>query len=886
MEQAFATEMHNYQVAGELHHANAVAASIPRALASVVNGVVSLHDFRLQAAHRRGAPVRRSGRGGASPQATYGGGTNYLAPADFATIYNVGPLYDAGVDGTGQAIAIVGRTDIVLSDVEVFRRSFGLSPNDPIVIHNGPPPGDLGGDEELEADLDTEWSGAVAPQATIFFVVSASTAATDGVYLSAQYIVDNDLAPVMSTSFGECESAMGSANLAFVGGLWAQAATQGITALVSSGDAGAAGCNGGGDWTGSGLAVSGLCSTPNDVCVGGTEFVDTANPALYWSPTSDPVTQASALSYIPEMVWNESGANDGAYLWSSGGGASSVYAKPYWQVAPGVPSDGVRDIPDVALSAALHDGYLIEQGGDLNYVGGTSAASPSFAGLIALVVQQTGARQGNANTSLYPIAANQFHGSGAAAFHDITVGNNSVPGVTGYASGLGYDQATGLGSVDAAALLAAWGGAAECHAPPVSTALAASAHGAAGFTLTWGASPGATQYLVLRASAAGGPYSLAGLTADTTWVDSGLACGITYYYAVVAGNGTCLSARSAPLAAATGACGSSCTTLYSANFESGSGLFDWTAGGADWRGIQACPAHSGSHVFRFGGATCSDDYANNDYSMAQPQGATGIIVPAGTVHTRLSFWHAYDFETGYDGGTLMATLNLAAFSSGRFFYVPSSAILSGASYNGRTASDCVSPLLAGVPVFTGTQSSFVNTIVDLDSMCDSLLGVTSGCAGLPLQIAFTAISDCTNGGTGWSLDDVAVTTCQAPMQFYTVTPCRVIDTRKGTALAGNSTTNLTLADICGVPITAKAISANVTVVAPQYNGFLTIYPGSSPTQPGTSTLNFRAGQVLANNAMLLLGGGNYYSGGGTINVYVDMPGGVTDLLIDVNGYYQ
>jgi len=199
--------------------------------------------------------------------------------------------------------------------------------------------------------------------------------------------------------------------------------------------------------------VNGLCSTPYSVCVGGAEFNDASTPSLYWSSSNTSGTQASAVSYIPEVVWNESGPGTG--LWSSGGGASTVYGKPSWQAGTGVPADGKRDVPDVSLTASGHDGYLIYQEGGLYVVGGTSAASPSFAGLMALVVQDMRARQGNANLAFYPLASKQRAG-GAAIFHDIIAGNNSVPGQAGFNAATGFDQATGLGSIDATVLVSHW----------------------------------------------------------------------------------------------------------------------------------------------------------------------------------------------------------------------------------------------------------------------------------------------------------------------------------------------------------------------------------------------------------------------------------------------
>src|SRR5712671_2098741 len=441
---AFHTEIHAYKKGVAIHHANAKEPEIPAALAQVVGGVVSLHDFHSEPLH---AFAQK-----ASPEFTRGG-SHYLAPADFATIYNLGPLYQQSINGNGQSIAIVGRSNIRLGDVRQFRSMFGLPPNDPQIIVNGTDPGIPSPGEETEADLDVEWSGAVARNATIKFVVSKSTNSSDGVDLSAQYIVNHNLAPVMSTSFGLCEGWLGSSGNSFLASLWQQAAAQGITVLVSSGDNGAAGCDSASASKAiHGRGVNGLCSTPYSVCVGGTQFSD-SNASLYWSSSNASGTQASAVSYIPEVVWNESGP--GAGLWSSGGGMSTVYGKPSWQTGSGVPADGKRDVPDVSLTSAGHDGYLIYQEGGLYVVGGTSAASPSFAGVMALVVQGTGARQGNANTSFYPLASTQRAG-GASVFHDTTSGNNGVPGQTGFNAAAGYDQATGLGSVDASVLVSHW----------------------------------------------------------------------------------------------------------------------------------------------------------------------------------------------------------------------------------------------------------------------------------------------------------------------------------------------------------------------------------------------------------------------------------------------
>jgi subtilase family serine protease len=324
------------------------------------------------------------------------------------------------------------------------------------VILNGPDPGVLSSDQ-AEATLDVEWAGAVAKKAAVKVVVSKSTAASDGVTLSAQYIVNHKVAPVMTTSYSACEAAAGLAYAQFWSSLWQQAAAEGITLLIASGESGAAGCDPPSTTTSRyGETVNVLCSSPFSTCVGGTGFKDAANPGLYWSATASKTTLSSALSYIPEVVWNESGTvAGGSQLWASGGGTSIFFAKPSWQSGNGVPSDGWRHVPDVSVSAASHDAYLMYMNNGLYAAAGTSASSPSWAGLMALINQQSGASQGNANPSLYGLFQLQTAGH-AVVFHFGHSGNNSVPGTPGYSAGSGYNQATGLGSPDAFMLVQHW----------------------------------------------------------------------------------------------------------------------------------------------------------------------------------------------------------------------------------------------------------------------------------------------------------------------------------------------------------------------------------------------------------------------------------------------
>ena len=453
---AFRTNLHIYRVNGTNHLANAEDPQIPAALSGLVAGIVSLHDFRRASEMRTLAPL--------SAQPDYSAGaTHYLFPADFATIYDLNPLLTAGTDGAGSSIAIAARSNIKLSDVELFRSMAALPVNDPTVTLDGADPGLVAHDQD-ESTLDAEWSGAAAPATAVNLVVAASTATTDGIDLASAWIVNHAAAPVVSVSYGSCEQDMGAAELAFYNSLWEQAASQGMSVVVASGDAGAAGCSAPTANAGSQLAVNGLCTSPYSTCVGGTEFNEGANAAQYWSPANS-AGHGSALSYIPEEVWNESALNGGTGLWASSGGASAVYAQPAWQssVDGAAAANGMRAVPDVALAAADHDGYFVAENGSFWIASGTSAATPSFAGIMALVDDgQRGASQGNANPRLYALAS-----AASDLFHSTPSGDNSVPGVAGFpATGQTYNLATGLGSVDAASLVSHWSTVSQSIPPP------------------------------------------------------------------------------------------------------------------------------------------------------------------------------------------------------------------------------------------------------------------------------------------------------------------------------------------------------------------------------------------------------------------------------------
>lgn len=526
VQEAFHTTIHKYLVNGEQHWANSSDPQIPTALAGAVAGIDSLHNFLRKAMNSLVGTYSEETKQltSAEPNFTFSCGNGQVCygvvPYDFAAIYDVLPLWNAGIDGTGQTIAIVGRTNINQSDATTFWSLFGLTvpQNKLTVTLNGPDPG-INSDEG-EADIDIQWSGAVAPKAAINFVTSQSTNTTDGVDLSAVYIVENNLAPVMSESYGACELGLGTAGNQFFSTLWAQAAAEGISVFVSSGDNGSAGCDYPGGPAQYGLNVSGIASTAFNAAVGGTDFNQYKKESTYWNSTNNATTQQSAKGYIPETTWNDSCTNALAVtlgygsnaeqacnnpqmiqagglnsIAGSGGPSSCVvntqgvvgsctsgYAKPSWQTGTGTQTDQLRDLPDISLFASngfLGSFYVVCQQDQTfgvcnlnNFAGygGTSVASPAFAGIMALVNQKMASPQGVPGFALYKLVSKQ-----ANAFHDIPSGSTigppcytgspncktNTPGdsygiLTGYSTATGYDLATGLGSVDAANLVNNW----------------------------------------------------------------------------------------------------------------------------------------------------------------------------------------------------------------------------------------------------------------------------------------------------------------------------------------------------------------------------------------------------------------------------------------------
>jgi subtilase family serine protease len=499
MSEAFRTSFAQFNVGGKTRLSATEEPSIPTALEGVIAGVHGLSQSELHPQNRKTVVQGQlsSRADDARPMLTATNGAHFVTPNDFATLYDLNPLYTAGnkgatIAGKAQRVAIVGRSRVDATDITEFESKTGLPSVQPTVTvpTGGIDPGTTNDGNQDEATLDVIRVMGTAPGAGVDLVVSADSKTVSGIYTAAEYEVNTLRDPILNISFGDCENDAGSQGVNAWDSLFSTAAAEGITVLVSSGDSGAAGC----DADSKTLPVTQvasinyICSSSYATCVGGTEFADTTDASQYWS-SANGSGDGSVLSYIPEGAWNEptSMSSTGATTYvaaGSGGGASRFIAKPSWQTGDGVPADGHRDVPDVSLSAATHDGYfacLKYAGGDCSTgrfvaFGGTSASAPGIAGIVALLNTAAGSSAGNLNPLLYRLAADSTNG----VFHDTTVSssgvngcsltipslcNNSTPsasgltgGLAGFAVAAGYDQATGWGSVDADRLVVAAAG--------------------------------------------------------------------------------------------------------------------------------------------------------------------------------------------------------------------------------------------------------------------------------------------------------------------------------------------------------------------------------------------------------------------------------------------
>ena len=503
VEEAFSTEMHIYKINGTQHFAPSTELSVPSAMAPAILAVKNLDDFRPKS---HVVTSRNRARPGFTPEFTSSqSGNVYFAPGDIATVYDIKPLYNSSITGQGQSITLVGQSAIATSDIEAFENAAGLAVKDPIqfLVPNSGNSTVFPDGDESESDIDIEWSGAIAPGATINFVYVGNNL-NYGAFDSIVYSIDQKIGDIVSSSYGECEAELSGATLGSGGATettleaaFEQGTAQGQTFIAAAGDEGSTDCYGTNGLTTAqqeALAVDYPGSSAYVTSMGGTEIsaansaYDTSDTA-YWAAANTADVVSSALQYIPEVVWNDDAANCGVAncLSAGGGGASSLFSKPSWQTGvPGIPSDGMRDVPDLAFYASpsfpgflyctsdssawgsgqtgsCADGFRDSNNVYLTVAGGTSFDGPIFAGILALISKKQGYTngQGLVISTLYTLASNSA--TYASAFHDITSGNNdcnagsaNCNGTIGFSAGTGYDQASGLGSLDVSNLAGAW----------------------------------------------------------------------------------------------------------------------------------------------------------------------------------------------------------------------------------------------------------------------------------------------------------------------------------------------------------------------------------------------------------------------------------------------
>ena len=576
----FHTELHYFNIRGGKYLANVKDPQIPAALAPVVAGIKGLikipaltnHTKARQAAYdnetHRWRINNPTAADKASPAWTDGGGNYYVTPQDFYTIYQVNPVFTGGNLAATATVAVIEESDIEYGtvnsttgvatggDVATFRTLFGVPGKLNMHVFHGSgtvtctapgiDPNGIG--EDVEASLDAEWINTTAPSANLIFM-SCDQSPDNGIFTSMAALIDNSLSDVMSLSYGESELFYGSSDYAAQDTLYAQAALQGQSIFISSGDSGSDNA----DQNTNGTATSGInvsaFAAPTVTVTGGTDFSDyydafEGGPAqsTYWSATNS-AHYGDALSYVPETAWNESCASsiyanfagpytgagecgaigagaDGSVVGGSGG-ISTHYTVPAWQTGISGYSGSFHAQPDIAGFAASGfwghallfcdsnpaDGGSIDCSSSFSFglAGGTSFVAPYMAGVAGLLVDATGSRQGLLNPALYALGKAQYTATAtktacysngqtanigvttglpaaACIFNDVTTSNNDVPcaakstkcfvntgdsfgmlSLTGsgslsvaYPSKAGFDQVSGIGTVNVNNLITKW----------------------------------------------------------------------------------------------------------------------------------------------------------------------------------------------------------------------------------------------------------------------------------------------------------------------------------------------------------------------------------------------------------------------------------------------
>lgn len=426
---ALKTRLALYRMGGRVHRAPVTEPRVPAALG--VRGLVGLDDLPS-----------------IQPLVRIGDDDVRLGPADFATVYDVDPLHAAGLTGHGSSVAVVARSDFRDADVRDFRVAFQDGAPDRVArVLAGTNPGirqEL--IEQLEVTLDTQWAGALAPNANVFVVLGSRAG---DIQEALERTVTDRIGDVVSVSFGLCEPLASRVGVEVFDALYAIAALRGQTVVVAAGDAGATDCA---PDLPDRAAVSGMASSPYVVAVGGTALRPVFGP------------DGLAIAHGEETVWADASG-------AGGGGISAVFARPTHQLLAGAFAG--RALPDLSLAASPSTpGYVIVHAGQPASIGGTSAGAPAFASVLALANERAGTQGlGNIGPRLYRIAAEAAAGRRPAVFRDVVTGSN------GHEAGAGFDLASGWGSPLASALVEAL---ATTPAEPCDTPLACFVPGTGG----------------------------------------------------------------------------------------------------------------------------------------------------------------------------------------------------------------------------------------------------------------------------------------------------------------------------------------------------------------------------------------------------------------------
>ncbi|HEY4357972.1 MAG TPA: protease pro-enzyme activation domain-containing protein [Acidobacteriaceae bacterium] len=857
---AFATSFRTFSLAnGESRYSLIQEPSVPAAVAPVIKTIVGLSQSIHIPTLRHGELITpestKSGSTFAKPLLNATSGAHYLVAGDFATAYDVGPVYSAGIDGTGQNIAIVGVSRINALDISRLQAIEGLTAKQPntTVPPSGVDPGAVGdanpgvdqGSQD-EATLDVNRTNGTAPGATLDLIVSGdigagTTTATDGLFIAINYAIGTKNDPILSISFGGCEYLNGSASDTYEDSLFKTAASQGISTFISAGDSGAAACNAFSTSTHSYaqiLSMNDFCATQYVTCLGGTQFVDTTSPSTYWNSTNA-ANGSSLLSYIPEGAWNEVSVDSktGNYDQGSTGGGVSIYLpEPTWQTGVGVPQTSFRWIPDVSLTSSTHDGfvtclnYLNATCGSFYGFGGTSAAAPSMAGIQALLNQKLGGRQGNINPTLYALAATTSNG----VYHDTTVAssgvtscttatpslcNNSVPGTTtltgglaGYAVTTGWDASTGWGSIDVKNLLSSW---------PT-------------FTVT----PTTTTFTV-AAGATSSPDTITLASANNFAGTVALTCAVTNASGTAAGS-CALTSTSATLAA--GSTATSSLTVTPSAGTTGTLHIVVTATTGNPTSISVTSSVITVTV--------------SGFTVTPTSGSLSIAAGGTTGNTDMITLASVNAFSGNIALTCTA-VNASGTATGTCSVAPTPVTLAA----GGTIPSTVTVLpTAGTSgtlnvVVTGTSGATVETSSNIVvTVTSPSFTLTPAASTLSLAAGATTTDVITLTSTGGFVGNVNLTCAVANAGGTAAGTCTILPTPATLTIAGTATSTLTVLPTAGtggkLSVTITGTSGATVVTSSPIIVTVSNPAGTFTLTPASSALTFTAGAAIGNTDVI------------------------------------